>query len=80
MALFEIEAQSPVDGIGNAQVYADLANQLVLISTVMIVMYLIALSSKKKDLMNEEFLMVYLFVLIGVGYYHLLVKRLLLFV
>ena len=78
MALFDIEVASP-NGSTERQVYVDLANQLLLVSTVMIVMHLIAMSSRK-DIFNDNFLAVYLYVLVGVAYYHLLVKRLLIFV
>ena len=80
MALFEVPVASPAEGLGERRVYMDLANQMLLVSTVMIVMYLISISSKNNDLMSENFLVVYLYVLVGVGYYHLLVQRLLLFV
>lgn len=79
MALFEVEIVSPSD-IGDNEIYTDMANQLLLVSTVMIVMYLISKSSNNVDLMKENFLVVYLYVLIGVAYYHLLIRRLLLFV
>lgn len=79
MALFEVEVYSH-ETIGDRDIYVDMANQLLLISTVMIVMHLISKSTNKKDLMEENFLVVYLYVLIGVGYYHLLIRRLLEFV
>ncbi len=78
MALFEVSV--PASEIGDRTVYVDLANQLLMISTVMIVMYMIARSSKNNDLMQENFLVVYLYVLIGIGYYHLLIRRLLEFI
>ena len=77
MALFDVELSSM--GVAEKRVYADLANQLLLVSTVMIVMHLIALSSKR-DVMKDNFLAVYIYALVGVAYYHLLVKRLLVFV
>lgn len=78
MALFEVEVASSIE-MGESSVYKDLANQLLLVSTVMVVMYLISRSSNSGDLMNENFLVMYLYVLIGVGYYHLLIRRLLMF-
>lgn len=79
MALFEVEVSSPNEDF-NKHIYMDLANQFLMISTIMIIMHLISLSSSKSDLMKETFITVYLYVLIGVAYYHLLVKRLIIFV
>ena len=77
MALFTI--QVPGVGPSERQVYVDMANQLLLISSVMIVVHLIAASSKK-DVMKDNFLSIYVYVLVGLAYYHLLVQRLLVFV